>query len=67
MSSVPSPPGRYDWLAGTLSNFWSDDQSWFVWDLWGLKESGPSQLIDALVEPELEIFAWPRPMIDAAA
>ena len=39
--------------AGSPSNFWSQDRSWFVWtspDLWGTKVSGERELIEQLQE-----------------
>jgi hypothetical protein len=43
----------YDESEQSPSNFWPDDQSWFVytdWDLEGTKVSGTAELIAALVE-----------------
>lgn len=50
---------------GTPSNFWANDQSWFVytdWDLWATKVNGPRSLIAALeADTELETISWPDP------
>jgi hypothetical protein len=47
--------------AGSPSNFWPEDRSWFVWtspDLWGTKVSGPQELIDSLQKDnQLEVRA----------
>ena len=53
--------------AGTPSNIWPPDRSWFVYtdyDLWGTRVNGPIQLIEALkADEELETIDW-RPLTD---
>jgi hypothetical protein len=58
-------PGIYDWpeAAGSPSNIWPDDRSWFVYsnyDLSGTRVSGSAELVASVVaDSELETITAP--------
>ena len=62
LNSLPSLVDPTAHRAGTPSNFWPEDRSWFVytdWDLWATKVSGSKQLIEELRGAQgLETLDW---------